>query len=144
MTGVADYLSLWCTLYGLREWNIRVSSVSWYNAHTLVFRILDADARPISPMRYDPRLPEVSYAFLARAERIRRFVGMSPWYRGVLHDVDRALDKYLRRWDLKAEDVELVNRWTNTGFIVLAVVWKSTPATRRRYQTHLKFTDAQA
>lgn len=140
-TGMADYLSLWCALYGLREQNIRCSSLAWVNAHTLVFRVMDNRGAAISPLRYDPRLPDIPKVFVARAERIRRFVGLSPWYRRLLKRVDTATQAYLGRWELQAGDVELTNRWTADGFVVMFFVWKNAPATQNRYMTHLKYGD---
>jgi len=143
-TGIADYLSLWCQLYGLRERSIRCGPLQWKDDHTLTFRITDRRGQAVSPERYDPRLPTIDKVFVARHERIRRFIGMSPWYRLQLKLVDREAKAYLAAYGLEPLDVETTNRWTTDGVIVIRFIWKDTPATRRRYLTHLKYGDERA
>lgn len=140
-TGIADYLSLWCELYGLREQNIRVGHVEWKDEHTLKFKITDHRGSAISPLRYDPRMPENRHALRARPERLRRFVRMSPWFRRQLELVDREVRAYLVAQQLEPSDVETINRWTEDGLVLVRIIWKITPATRRRYMTHLKYGD---
>ena len=139
--GIADYLSLWCELYGLREGNIRVGGVEWKDEHTLKFKITDHRGGAISPLRYDPRMPENRTALRARPERMRRFIGLCPWFRRQLWEVDQAVRAYLDAQHLGPSDVETINRWTEDGLVLVRIIWKITPATRRRYMTHLKYGD---
>lgn len=144
--GIADYLSLWCTLYGLREDAIRYSKPAWRTADLLVFRIFDRWGHAVSPDRWDPRMAdgrEGLQVFLARAERIRRFIAFSPKFRGLLCQVDRELMAYLASAKLTPADVEQGNRWTKDGFITIKFVWKTTSVTTRRYDMHRKYDEAR-
>ena len=143
--GIADYLSLWCTLYGLREDDIRYSKPAWRTNDLLVFRIYDRRGVAISPYRWDPRLPSGQgvTVFLARAERIRRFIGFAPSFRRLLYDVDRQLCAYLATAQLLPSDIEHANRWTKDGFITVKFVWKDAPVTTRRWDVHRKYDESR-
>lgn len=145
--GIADYLSLWCTLYGLREDAIRYSKAAWRTSDLLVFRIYDRRGEPISPYRWDPRLGgdnrRGAEVFLARAERIRRFVAFSGSFRKLLCSIDREFMAYCVTLQKLPSEIEQANRWTKDGFVTIKFVWKDTEPTQRRYDVHRKYDESR-
>lgn len=139
-TGLADYLSLWCEMYGLREDEICYTPSEWRTPLMTTFRIFRTDGRPISPKAYDPRLPNVSQVFLRRGHRITRFVAMQPGFRRQMFDVDQDLRACLDAHGLKAAEVEIISRWDGDGKVILKVIPRVSAAERtgREYLTHYR------
>jgi hypothetical protein len=136
--GVADYLAIWCNLYGLREDQIVAEHFGWLSESILTFRIRDRRGIPVSPLRYDTRLPDQPKIFWRRAFWIRRFVSRCRWFRKAVYEADARIRAWLADHGLTYPDVEIVSRWSLTGHVVLKIVEKSTAGNPRRYQTHLR------
>jgi len=137
--GIADYLSLWCSMYGLREDRIRYRDLQWSTAEILTFRISHQDGSPISPIRYDPRLPEIPGVFVARALRMRRFIAGQERFRRLLYECEWAVRSFLAIRGMTRADIELTSRWTSSGRVVLKMIPKSREPNSRRYETHRKY-----
>lgn len=138
-TGLADYLSLWSELYGLDIERLRYSRPTWRTPLMTTFRISER-RRPVSPKRYDPRLPNVSQVFLRRGYRITRFIAMQPRFRRQLYLVDQDLRACLDQHLLKPADVEIISRWDGDGKVILKILPRISAADRtgREYLTHLR------
>lgn len=138
-TGLADYLSLWGELYGLNVESLRYSRPVWRTPLMVTFRISEK-RRPVSPKRYDPRLPNVSKVFLRRGYRITRFIAMQPRFRKQMFVMDQDLCACLHRFKLKPAQVEVVSRWDGDGKVILKLIPKRNGAERtgREYLTHMK------
>lgn len=138
-TRIADDLSLWCSLYGLREERIVFDDILWRNEIILTFRIRDTNGAAISPFRYSPLLPDVPKVFVRRFHRIRRFISTQHAFRRHLYECEWRVRSFLATNRIGVKDIEVVTRWAQTGRVIMKIVPKaSAPLTARRFMTHLR------
>lgn len=137
--GIADYLSLWGCLYGLDGENIKIGPVGWRSAWILTFKVTTKMGDPISPQRYDPRLPAGPNAFKSRYWRIRSFVRL-PWFIRLALKVDGHIRTWCHDWKYELTEVNATTRWTREGIVVIKMIPGAISGVdpRKHYATHYK------
>ena len=138
--GIADHLSLWHWLYGLRYDEIRTGPLVWAHRNLLMFRIwTNVDGRPISMSRYDPRMPNLPKVWKNRIFRMRHFVNMNGWYRRRALDVEHEINNWAAERHLTPKDMDATCRWTSEGVIVIKLVDKRKPMNADTHMIHKRY-----
>jgi hypothetical protein len=134
---VADYISLWHWLYGLAYSDVRAGRIEWLTHNTLGLRISNRlDNTPISPGRYDPRLPNLDVAWRQRLHRMRQFIRMSPWYRRRVLEFEHHISDWKAERRLTNADLDVTTRWQANGLLFIKLIDKRLPATADTHMTH--------
>lgn len=141
--GVADYLSLWVQRYGFGTDDILAEEVGWRNGNILTFRVTRKGRRsPISPVQYDPRLPEHPLSLAYRPRRVRMFLSKAYQIRRVMARVDDHVRDWAWAWKVDLKKLQVASRWAGSGHVVIKLIPQWAAMTPRRYMSHYKYEDA--
>lgn len=138
---LADYISVWVHRYGFHVNDIDAGEVGWKTPNMLTFRVWRKGLWrcPLSPAKYDVRLPENPWALRYRIPRVQGFLWQADWFRRVMSRVDGYVREWAEdHWVIPLDRLQVAARWPSSGHVVLKLIHPNAPPGPRRFMTHYK------
>jgi len=137
---IPDYLSVFHWDHGMSYRDIRTSRFTWTTWNTITFRMWTVkDSAPISPIRYDPRMPDSPTPLRQRQYRMQDFIRNNPWFRRYVLDAEHEISDWMRVNKVPNDQLDVATRWTAEGVVVIKLIDKRVMYTDNTMDTHKKY-----
>ena len=137
---IPDYLSIFHWDHGMSYREIRTSPFTWTAWDVITFRMWTVkDGMPISPNRYDPRMPDSPTPLRQRVYRMQDFIRNNAWFRRYMLDAEHQINDWMRVNRIPADMLDVSTRWTHEGVVVIKLIDKRSMYTDNTMETHKKY-----